>query len=162
TAKRYIVATIALGAVVTSLFLASSWEFPRTSQFIALLVLACIASILKVKLPTMHGSISVSFIFFLIGIAGLNLAETLVLGLVATLLQCVWRPKKQPKVIQVLFNVPVVEISIITAFQIPQLFSPPLNGTTALAVSATSFFIANSSLVALVITLVEQRSLQQI
>ena len=161
-AKSYITAIIALSTALTAAFLFSNWEFPQANQFLALLLLACVASIMKVKLPTIHGNISVTFVFFLIGIAGLSLSETLVIGFVATLLQCIWRPKKQPKAIQVLFNIAVVEISIITAYQIPQLFSLPLNGTAGLAVSAASFFVANSGLVALVIALTEQRSIQQI
>ena len=162
TTKSYIVTIIALGALLTAAFLFANPEFPATNQFLLLALLTGIASVMKVKLPTIHGNISVTFVFFLIGIAGLSLSETLVLGFVATLLQCIWRPKKQPKVIQVLFNIAVVEISIVTAFQIPQLFSLPLNGTAGLAVSAASFFVANSGLVALVIALAEQRSIQQI
>jgi hypothetical protein len=162
TAKFYIVAIIALGGVLTAAFLFSNWGFREPAQFAALWLLACLAAVLKVKLPTIHGNISVSFVFFLIGIAGLSLAETLVLGFVATPLQCIWRPKKQPLVIQVLFNIAAVEISIITAFQIPLLFGLPLNSTAGLVVSASSFFIANSALIALVIALVEQRSIQQI
>ena len=162
TAKTYIFAIIALSFTLTTLFLFSNWEFPQANQFLALLTLTSIASVMKVKLPTIQGNISVTFVFFLVGIAGLGLTETLVLGFFPTLLQCVWKPNKQPKLIQVLFNIAAVELSIITAYQIPQLFSLTLNGTAALAVSAASFFIVNSGLVSMVIALVEQRRVQQI
>lgn len=161
-ARSYILAIIVVSATLTALFLFSRWEFTDSTQFLALLLLGCIASVMKVKLPTLHGNISVSFVFFLIGISGLSLAETLVLGLLATLLQCIWRPKTKPMVIQVLFNLAVIELSIIAAYQIPLLFSLPLNGTTGLVVSSCSYFITNSGLVALVIALVEQRNVQQI
>ena len=159
-AKFYIVSIIVLGAALATLFLLADWGIAEPKWFLTLLLLCCFASIMKVKLPTVCGNISVSFVFFMIGTAEMNLADTLVLGFVATLLQCLWRPKNRPRLIQVLFNIAVVELGIITAYQIPRMFSLPVNSSAALAVSACSFFIANSGLVAIVISLVEHRNLE--
>ena len=162
TAKSYIFSIIAVSAALTAIFLLSNWEFPDTIQFGIMLLLGSVASAMKVRLPTFHGNISITFVFFLIGIAGMSLAETLILGFLVTLLQCVGKPKTKPLVIQVLFNIAAIELSIITAHEIPRLWSLPLNGTPALVLSASSFFIANSGLIALVIAFVEQRNAQHI
>ena len=64
-----------------------------------------LASGLKVTLPGVTGTLSVAFVFNLIGIEELTLQETLAMGCTATLLQCLWQAKRRPKVEQVLFNV---------------------------------------------------------
>ena len=72
------------------------------AQFICYLLIAILASRLKVNLPGITGTMSVNFLFILLGILELSFAETLVLGYAAILVQCFDRDRPSP--IQVTFN----------------------------------------------------------
>src|SRR4249920_3559637 len=72
------------------------------AQFICYLLIAILAARLKVRLPGITGTMSVNFLFILLGILELGFAETLVLGSAALLVQCFYRDRPSP--IQVTFN----------------------------------------------------------
>src|SRR5258708_20984786 len=81
------------------------WESTNRLQFISYLTLAVLASGLKVGLPSLRGTMSVAFLFTLIGIEELSLPETLVIACTGTLVQCLWQAKRRPKPVQLAFNV---------------------------------------------------------
>ena len=66
------------------------------AQFICYLLIAILAARLKVRLPGITGTMSVNFLFILLGILELGFAETLVLGTAATLVQCFYRDRPSP------------------------------------------------------------------
>src|SRR5208337_893852 len=78
------------------------WSSHEPLKFICYLLVALLASRLKVKLPGITGTMSVNFLFILLGLRELSLAETLALGCCAILMQCVHRDR--PRVVQVAFN----------------------------------------------------------
>jgi hypothetical protein len=141
---------------------AAGWAFPETPRFLILLVLTSVAAILKVKLPTIEGSISVLFVFLLIGVATMRLAQTLVLGSIATLLQCIWKPKRSLNPLQVLFNIAAVNLSTIAAYHVPNALAQGMDNPVSLVLSACTFFVVNAGLVSLVISLTQQESLERI
>jgi len=57
------------------------------AQFICYLLIAILASRLKVNLPGITGTMSVNFLFILLGILELSFTETLVLGTAAIMVQ---------------------------------------------------------------------------
>jgi hypothetical protein len=57
------------------------------AQFICYLLIALLASRLKVNLPGITGTMSVNFLFILLGILELSFTETLVLGTAAIMVQ---------------------------------------------------------------------------
>src|SRR5579859_4958790 len=103
-AKAFVGATILTGLAVMAVGL-RQWESANTPKFLCYLLLALLASTCKVRLPRLTGTISVNFLFILLGIADLSLPEVLVLGAAATLLQCFWRASEWPSPAQVAFNV---------------------------------------------------------
>jgi hypothetical protein len=163
TAKLYAISVAVAGLALTTMFTAAGWEFPETPRFLILLALTSIAAILKVKLPTIEGSMSVLFVFLLIGVATMSLAQTLVLGSIATLLQCIWKPKRRLQPLQVLFNVAAVNLSTIAAFYVPTvLLAQGMDNPVSLVLSACTFFAVNAGLVSTVISLAENESLEKI
>src|SRR5256884_4083580 len=58
--------------------------FPYTTLFRSL---ALLASGMKVSLPGVHGTMSVIFLFILIGVRELTLAQTLLMGVLGTVIQ---------------------------------------------------------------------------
>ena len=162
TAKLYAISVAVAGLALSTTFIAAGWALPETPRFLILLALTSIAAILKVKLPTIEGSMSVLFVFLLIGVATMSLAQTLVLGSIATLLQCMWKPKRRIQPLQVLFNVAAINLSTMAAFCVPSLLGQGMDNPVSLVLSACTFFGVNAGLVSLVISLAEKEPLERI
>src|SRR5947208_13602046 len=92
------------------------------AQFICYLLIALLASRLKVNLPGITGTMSVNFLFILLGILELSFTETLVLGTAAILVQCFYRDR--PSAIQVTFNICASAFSIRSEEHTSELQSP--------------------------------------
>ena len=73
------------------------------AEFICYLGIAILASRLRVTLPGITGTLSVNFLFILVGIAELGYSEALTLGAVAMLAQSLFPGR--PTAIQLTFNV---------------------------------------------------------
>jgi len=133
------------------------------AQFICYLLIAILASRLKVNLPGITGTMSVNFLFILLGVLELSFAETLILGTAAILIQCFYRDRPSP--IQVTFNLCASAFSIAVAYGVYhfalsewQVRSHPL----LLAVAASTYFVANTGSIASVIALTEHKPLKKI
>src|SRR5258706_5536786 len=140
----YIAVNIALGFALLAGTLIWFREFPDVARYLACLSLACIASTMKVRLPGLHGTISVNFVFILLAVTQLSLVEALIVAAAATLVQCLWRTKTQPKLVPVLFNTSTVVISTALAFLAGRL-SPDQNQLLiGLPPGAITFFCLNA------------------
>jgi putative nucleotidyltransferase with HDIG domain len=133
------------------------------AEFICYLGIAILASRLKVNLPGITGTLSVNFLFILIGVLELSFTETLILGAVSMLAQCLYPDR--PKALQVTFNVCAGAISTALAYIVYHhrltnvvIDSPPV----LLGLAATVYFIANAGTIAAVISLTEHRRLSRI
>src|SRR6202171_1009857 len=101
-AKAFIGLVIAAG--MASLLQAAIHQNSKNiAEFICYLGIAILASRLRVTLPGITGTLSVNFLFILVGIAELSFSETLILGAVSMLAQCLYPDR--PKAIQVTFNI---------------------------------------------------------
>ena len=158
-AKLYIGTSVALGYALLAGTLIWFSQFPDVARYLACLSLGCIASTMKVRLPGLHGTISVNFVFILIALAQLSLAETLTIALAVTLVQCLWRPKTRPKLVQVLFNTSTVIISTVLAYLAAHMAPGQTHLLVALAPAATIFFVMNTGMVSLVLALVSKSGL---
>src|SRR5437660_12091842 len=103
-ARLFIGATAALGmwALAHALW---HWQSVDLTRFVCYLLVAVLASSLKVQLPGIDGTMSVNFLFILLGVLELSLPETLVIGCTATLVQSIWQARKRLDPIKILFNV---------------------------------------------------------
>src|ERR1700674_1205407 len=133
------------------------------AEFICYLGIGVLASRMKVNLPGITGTMSVNFLFVLLGILELSFSETLILGCVSILVQSLYPDR--PKAIQVTFNVCAGSLSTALAYAVYHL--PLANqwvGSRAvlLGLSAIVYFIANAGSIATVISLTERRPLIRI
>ena len=96
-AKLFIALAIIPGLIMLSLGV-SHWETADPLRFTIYLLLALVASTLKVRLPGVTGTMSLNFLFILIGVSQLSFSETLALGAVATAMQCVWNARTRPSI----------------------------------------------------------------
>ena len=162
SARTYIVAVLLSGTALTFVGL-TQWRIESAGQFAAYLLFATLASALKVNLPTITGTMSVNSLFILISIVQLGQGETMVIGLIGVLIQCLWVPKSRPLPVRVAFSVAANGLAISASyavFQVP-LLAHNMEGIRVLAVACT-YFIVNTALVAVVVSLTERKSVAAI
>src|SRR5215467_11975309 len=94
-AKLFIGVTAAIGILVVALSI-RHWHSDDLLRFFCYFAIAVFASSLKVRLPGIDGTMSVNFLFILLGILELSLPETLLIGCTATLVQCLWKARQFP------------------------------------------------------------------
>ena len=73
----------------------SSQVAPEPGQFFACLIASLVSSGMKVSLPAIKGTLSVNFLFILLGLSRLSLIETLTVGCFSALWQYVWKTKER-------------------------------------------------------------------
>ena len=109
-APRFFIAVVVIcgTAVLTYSILHGKSENPL--KFVCYLVIALAASRLKVNLPGITGTMSVNFLFLLLGVLELSLSEAMALGCAAVVVQCFDRDRPVP--IQVAFNVCHIQVGV--------------------------------------------------
>lgn len=156
------VATVGLSMLAAGLVVG---PFPDPPRYACYLLLGLLASTLKLRLPGLTGTMSVNFLFILMGIADYSFAETIVMGCGAAIVQSVWRPKRRPEPIQVVFNVAALAISISVAYGGSRLIlsaARAISLPALLALAACLFFVTNTGLVSLVLSFVEEKPLRDV
>ncbi|HLV88901.1 MAG TPA: diguanylate cyclase [Candidatus Sulfotelmatobacter sp.] len=160
---KLFIGLIVSGGMATLVYGGVHQSSRNIAEFICYLGIAILASRLKVTLPGITGTLSVNFLFILIGIIELSFTETLILGAVSMLAQCLY--PERPQAIQLTFNVCAGAISTALAYVI---YHHPLasllfdSRPILLGVAATAYFIANAGSIAMVISLTERRPLTRI
>jgi diguanylate cyclase (GGDEF)-like protein/putative nucleotidyltransferase with HDIG domain len=141
------------------------WQSADLTRFICYLAVALLASVLKVQLPGIDGTMSVNFLFILMGVMELSLAETLVIGCAATLLQSIWHLGKRLDPVKVIFNVAgmMANASALTYLSYHWLAARVGgNKPILLMVAALVFFFANTLPISVVIALTEGKSARRV
>lgn len=163
-AKVYVGTISAIGAMVSVVAL-SQWSPNNITRALCFLVVSAIASALKVTLPTITGTMSVNFLFILIGIVELDFPSTLIIGCTGSLIQCLWKSKTKPKPFQVIFNTGAMAVSVAASYYVyhSQLAGLPSDANPLrLGVTACMFFVMNTIPVAAAIGMTERKSLTRI
>jgi len=156
--------TASLGVVVLW-FALSHWQSQDLTRFACYLVVAILASGLKVQLPGIDGTMSVNFLFILLGVLELSLPETLVIGCTASLVQSVWQARKRLDPVKVLFNVAgmMANASALTYLSYHWLSARAgSNKPILLMVAALVFFFANTIPISVVIAMTEGKSTRKV
>jgi diguanylate cyclase (GGDEF)-like protein/putative nucleotidyltransferase with HDIG domain len=161
--KLYIsaLAVMALGCFV---FATLNWQSSDPIKFLCYLGVALLASSLKIKLPGINGTMSVNFLFILLGVLELGFAETLVIGFVSVIVQCYWRSSNL-KPIHVVFNLsqlPVGTAIAYGAFQLATTHFLARNGPLALVLVAIAYFAFNTLAMSVIIWLTEKKPLLKV
>jgi diguanylate cyclase (GGDEF)-like protein/putative nucleotidyltransferase with HDIG domain len=160
---KLFVALMVIAGLATLVYGGIHQSSKNIAEFICYLGIAILASRLKVNLPGITGTLSVNFLFILIGILELSFSETLILGAISMLAQCLY--PERPKAIQVTFNVCAGSVSTTLAYFVYHLpVANVLVGSrpVLLGLAATVYFIANAGSIAAVISLAERRPLTRI
>lgn len=142
------------------------WESPDLVKYCCVLLVALLASSLKVGLPGVTGTMSVNVLFLLFGVAELTRSETMLMAVLITLAQCVWHTKRRLRPVQVLFNVTNMAVAVGVASAVYRwswlLQLHQLDPAVMLAIAAGAFFFMNTLPVAAVISLTERGGLANV
>src|SRR6202140_2865738 len=161
-AKLYI-SLVVIAGLATLIYGGIHPDSKNIAEFICYLGISVLASRLKGTLPGITGTLSVNFLFILVGVLELSFAETLILGAISMLAQCLY--PERPRAIQVTFNVCAGSVSTALAYLV---YHHPLpnevigNRPILLGVAATVYFIANAGSIAAVISLTERQPFTRI
>jgi hypothetical protein len=156
-AKLFISAVVLSGLVVLGISL-RQWHSDDPLRFVTLLALAVFSSSFKLRIPGIEGTYSANFVFILIGICSLGLAETMVIACIGGIVQTVWKAKCPPAVIQMAFNTAALAISTLIAYAIPHLAFGQSGMLILPAFAATLYFIVNTVLVSGVVCRLSNQS----
>ncbi len=137
----------------------SNWECHDWPRFLAFLLTAMIAAVLKVSLPGVNLSASVSALFFLIAIVVLSLPEALVMGALSTLVQTTFLRSTRVRPIQICFSVCCIVNAIYVSWLVFRWSNTHGLEPLALALMAVAYFVANTLPVASIVALTERRGL---
>jgi diguanylate cyclase (GGDEF)-like protein/putative nucleotidyltransferase with HDIG domain len=163
-ARLFIGITAALGALALADTL-WHWQSVDLTRFVCYLLVAVIASRLKIQLPGIDGTMSFNFLFILLSVLELNLPETMLLGCTATLAQCVFGTRQKVVPIKVVFNVfsMMANAIVLSYFAYHDLQRVLGAGTLPLLIiTALVFFVANTVPVAVIISLTEGKKAHKV
>jgi hypothetical protein len=163
-AKTYIAV---MGALATTILgvVASRWNPEDFRHFALFFALAMLGSTMKIRLPGFKTTISINFVFVVIGLTLFSFGEAVLIGLGGALVQSLWKTQRRPKLVQVLFNGACLTVCTTAAFLTSHgvLTIAGLNSMAAMiVVGACVYIVLNTGLVSLVIALAEGRSLRQV
>ena len=162
SAKLFFGLVIAAGMVV--LLQAALHPSSRNiAEFVCYLLISLLASRVKVTLPEVGDSLSVNFLFVLIGILDLGFAETLMLGSVGALMQCFQGQRTRP--LRIVFNVCASAFAGALAFgayhQVSPLYGRLDLRPFLLVLAATVYFVINTAALVGAVVLTEGKSLDK-
>ncbi len=163
SAKLYLALVIAAGWAV----LWAAWRHGEELELLetaAFVVVVALASVLKVPLPGVNGTLSVGFVFKLVALAQLGPLQTLVAGTAGALSQAYWKAERKPLLHQLVFNLSSVWISLALAREAFNLVSP-WSGTAqtlTLVTAGGAYYLANTMVVAGIIALTENSNLLKV
>lgn len=134
------------------------WPLVFIPVFLPTMALALLGATLKVRLPGLDGTISPSCIPILFAACTMSWQETVVIATMAGVMQCTWRPRNRPKLLQVTFNGSVLSLAAVMAHFVAHAVAGP-SLLVLFAVAAVVFQFINSMTVATILCLLERISL---
>jgi putative nucleotidyltransferase with HDIG domain len=162
---RVFIAGMAAAGLAVFVMAFAHWQTSDPVKFACYLIAALLASSLKMGLPGIEGTLSVNFLFTLLGILELSLPQTLALGLASVLAQFYWKPARRVKSIQLIFNLSQVAVSTALAYGAYWLVSERVlhtPGPLALLAAAMTHFACNTAATATVIGLTENKPIGKV
>ena len=138
---------------------------PPSVRFLAYLAFTLVSSGFKVKFPGVKGTLSVSFLFILLGLLELGLPSAQLLGLGAALVQIYWKATKRPTSVQIMFNLAAVAMAVAVGdFAFHASLAKTLGGSlpVKLLLATVGYFVANTFAIACAISLTEGKRLSTI
>src|ERR1051326_1643719 len=162
-ARLYISGVVTAGIILA--FVGAREFGPVDIRFLAYLAIAVVASLLKVKLPGMRGTISLNFVVLLVAISDLPFGQAILISAVAAAAQSCWRTTRRPTTPQVVFNTCSLVISAAMSYAVCNVIlarASATSSTVLLAGGAATLYLVNTALVSGVLSLINREPLTTI
>jgi len=163
-ARAFIGAILLTGLAILG-FALGHWQPTDPVRFAAYFLLALLASGVKLNLPGVHSTYSLISLFILVGITQLGFPELVLMSIAGTLMQCYWHAKKPPRIVHVLFSVANMTLAVAaTYFVYHSRLAEWLhyNLLLLLLATGTTFFVANTTPVLVIVSLTENKSFKEV
>jgi len=141
------------------------WTPELQPRFILYLLLALASSSMKVAFPGVEGTVSVNFVFIMLGLMELAEPEILLLAVASAAAQTRWDAKGRLRLVPLLFNTTCVGLAILAAawvYHKPWFTNVPEGELFRLTLAGLAYFIVNIVPVATVVALTERKSIQTV
>jgi len=138
-----------------------NWQTEDPRRFLAYVMIACLASGIKVIVPGVDMTMAAHFLFVLIGIVELGRSETILMASAASLVQTFWHAEGRPRGIHVAFNVASMGLAAAATFDACRrnwVTQTTQEMAVMLLLAATVFFIVSTVQVAIMTALTEKKS----
>ncbi|HXJ40315.1 MAG TPA: HD domain-containing phosphohydrolase, partial [Bryobacteraceae bacterium] len=161
---RFYIALVILSGCTAFAVQAMRFSALEPHQFWLYFLVTVLTSGFKVRLPMVFATLSVNFLFILVGVAKLSLPEAMALGAAGTIIQCLWRPRVRPQAVQIAFSTCSIVLATMAAHQMFHVWLQPLTflgrlHPLRLGIAALTYYLVNTILVAGVIGLTEKKSI---
>jgi hypothetical protein len=161
----YVYLVIAAGSAALAVSLDDGLHVASPLIFTTYLGLAIVASLFKMRLPGMEGTYSLNTLFILFGFYYLSPGETTIAGCVAVTVQSLWAAQHRPSMLQIVFNIANVAVSIGAAYAATSIAL--VDGAEAyrpalMAAAAFIQFAVNTLIVSGVLSLLQGEGLHEI
>ncbi len=160
TRPRAAVAGVLTTGLAMFLWGMSQWRQPDQGLFLGYLIVATAAAALRIRLPRLHGALSLHFFFILVCIPQLSLPETMIIAASGTLLQCLLF-FKPPRALPIAFELAVSALSTGAAASAYKTLASADGDTRSpllVVVAAGVLFLFNTVPTAITIAWAEHRS----
>jgi hypothetical protein len=161
----YVYMVIAAGSAALEVSLADGLHVASPLVFATYLGLAVVASVFKMGLPGIEGTYSLNTLFILFGLYYLSPGETVIVGCAAIVAQSLWNARQTPSILQIIFNIANVALSIGAAFAVTNIaFEHGAEAYRPALMAAAAFvqFAVNTLVVSGILSLLEDKPLDQI
>ncbi|MFN7923908.1 MAG: hypothetical protein U0Q16_27650 [Bryobacteraceae bacterium] len=162
---RIFVGSVITAGIVAGALSAAYWQSANPAQLGLFLLLAAVASAFKVRIPGMHGTITPGFVFVLLGATELSRPETVLLCMLAGLVQSTINTKTRPVPVQAAFNTANLALCGALAHLISHSVAGgegTVTGLARLVIALVVLFFANVTAVSTVLCLVQSKPLSSI
>lgn len=162
--RAFLTVMLLLGAMTVASS-AVNFTIVKPTHFVFFLAIALIGATLKVTIPGMTGTLSVNYIFVLIGVAELSSGECLLIACLSTLVQAFYKARTRPRPIKLIFNVASISIAVTAARNVYYssfLQSHGIGIPVLLTATAITYFFVNTFPVAAIIALTDSKSIFRI
>jgi len=159
TTTRFYIGGFICAGLILSVSSTLNWSAADPGRFLAYFLLTAVASGMKVRLPGVTGTISVSYVLLLSCIVQFSWSEVAAIAVISALVQSFWRATSRPSLVQLSFNTSVTIASAALAYAIYHAWPAHISPIFSITSAACAFFLINTVSVAGVIALTEHKSL---
>jgi signal transduction histidine kinase len=162
---RVYVTLVVLAGLMGALHTFQSWTPQFSTRLILYFLISIASSGMKVVLPNVNGNLSVNYLLTLLALLELGTPSAMLLALAATVVQTLWRPKRHVRIIQFVFNLACMVLTVSLAgvlFNQPWFRGIPEGQALRLAVAGVGYFFVNTLCVSTVIGLSEGRAVRSV